>query len=450
MKNIFQGFYQPTQPEFKELWEKATFVLDTNVILNLYRYPAEAREELIKVMDSLKDRLWIPYYVALEYQKNRLQTISDQKKTITEVISCLKSNHKDIKTKFDNFQLKKRHSSINPEDILESLDKVFNEQIKKIQELDENQLGPTDEDKVRLRIDEILKDNIGKSPEDQKKLDDIYIKAEKRFNSKIPPGYKDRKKGSEKDPECFLYNDLIYNRKYGDYLVWVELLEHAKNNSLEYIIFITDDEKEDWWLYINSFGEKKIGPRPELVKEIVSFSKVKSFYMYNSEQFLKYAKENLPVQISDESIKQVKEIISKPVYLQSKSSQNSKNSIILNWLTEKYSIQEIERFGGINQFLVTTVNHKKLIFKLKYITPDVDIYDEIGKLIRIKRNTVRRRKHIESIYIFTLNQTDINYDILVTQFYNPTPPEYLKIIIGKIINSKELNKSIFTEMLTLH
>ncbi|NJM11835.1 MAG: hypothetical protein HC889_08085 [Synechococcaceae cyanobacterium SM1_2_3] len=34
---------------------------------------------------------------------------------------------------------------------------------------------------------------------------------------------------------------------------------------MKHIVFVTDDEKEDWWLTIESKGEKTIGPRPELL-----------------------------------------------------------------------------------------------------------------------------------------------------------------------------------------
>ena len=34
MRNLFPGYYRPTDNELKELWEKATFIVDANVLLN--------------------------------------------------------------------------------------------------------------------------------------------------------------------------------------------------------------------------------------------------------------------------------------------------------------------------------------------------------------------------------------------------------------------------------
>ena len=60
MRETFRGYYRPTHDEFSELWEKCVVILDTNVLLNLYRYPSEARDDLLKVFQQISDRLWIP------------------------------------------------------------------------------------------------------------------------------------------------------------------------------------------------------------------------------------------------------------------------------------------------------------------------------------------------------------------------------------------------------
>lgn len=40
MKESFLGYYQPTEDEFNKLWSEGLVVLDTNVLLHLYRVPA--------------------------------------------------------------------------------------------------------------------------------------------------------------------------------------------------------------------------------------------------------------------------------------------------------------------------------------------------------------------------------------------------------------------------
>lgn len=68
--NQFKGFIGYSNEEFIDLWQKATFVVDTNVLLNFYKYTHnESTQSLFKVLLDLKEngRLWIPHQVALEY-----------------------------------------------------------------------------------------------------------------------------------------------------------------------------------------------------------------------------------------------------------------------------------------------------------------------------------------------------------------------------------------------
>ena len=54
-------------------------------------------------------------------------------------------------------------------------------------------------------------------------------------------------------------------RKFGDFFLWKELLEHGKEQKRP-IIFVTDDKKEDWWLKVKG---RTLGPRPELIAEFI-------------------------------------------------------------------------------------------------------------------------------------------------------------------------------------
>lgn len=71
---------------------------------------------------------------------------------------------------------------------------------------------------------------------------------------------------------------------------------------------VTDDAKEDWWLRIQSDGPKTIGPRPELIEEASSQGGISFLLMYDSEGFLKYAKELLHAQVSDNTLTEVRDL----------------------------------------------------------------------------------------------------------------------------------------------
>ena len=87
MRSSFCGYYPPTPDDYERLWKEATIVLDTNVLLNLYRLPTSARDEFLTVLDLLKDRLWVPHQVALEFQRNRLTVIAAERKSTEDALS---------------------------------------------------------------------------------------------------------------------------------------------------------------------------------------------------------------------------------------------------------------------------------------------------------------------------------------------------------------------------
>ncbi|OAV72243.1 hypothetical protein Barb4_00031 [Bacteroidales bacterium Barb4] len=108
MKSKFTGYYKPTEVEFKELWENALFVLDTNVLLDLFRYSENAVNALFKAIETLKDRIWIPYKVAFEYHKDLNSVISAQAKNIESLL-----NNNPLKEKIATLFEKKLVMNLN-------------------------------------------------------------------------------------------------------------------------------------------------------------------------------------------------------------------------------------------------------------------------------------------------------------------------------------------------
>jgi len=57
MRDLFPDYYRPNDEEFAQLWKSSFFVLDTNVLLNLYRYNQKTRDDFLKVLRVVEDRL---------------------------------------------------------------------------------------------------------------------------------------------------------------------------------------------------------------------------------------------------------------------------------------------------------------------------------------------------------------------------------------------------------
>ncbi|AXJ90904.1 hypothetical protein DKP84_16360 [Acinetobacter pittii] len=118
MKELFKGYYNLDEKDFSILWERAIFIFDTNVLLNLYRYQASTRDALLEVIEKLAQRVWIPYHVGLEFQRNRLTVIAEQYNRFSKVKNIVEEAISTMEKEFEELQLRNRHTHINPDKLI--------------------------------------------------------------------------------------------------------------------------------------------------------------------------------------------------------------------------------------------------------------------------------------------------------------------------------------------
>lgn len=307
MKGLFPQYDDSSNQDYGVAWKESLFVFDTNLLLNLYRYQSSTRDELLKVLGQLSGRIWIPHHVALEFQRNRLKVIAEQTRRFTEVRRTIEKARSGLFADLDKLQLQKRHSLINPQGLTVGFEKLTNDFLTELDQLQETQQKLSAPDPLKHKIEELFDGRVGEPPKDQATIDDLYKQAEARFKFKIPPGYQDADKDKD-EPDEHTHGGIIYKRKYGDFLIWKQLLTHGKSVNAKSVIFVTDDGKEDWWRKIESDGPKTIGPRPELIEEARAEAHIETLLMYSPEGFLKYAKEFLKAQVSEETLKEVRDV----------------------------------------------------------------------------------------------------------------------------------------------
>lgn len=305
MKKSFPGFYNPSDDELKKIWKskKTLFVFDTNTLLNLYGYATLTKDDFFTILSEISDQIWIPYHVILEYQRRRLAIIRNEKAIFPKIDKCLNKIENIFTKDFKELELHRRFPSVdkNTKKLHDEMKKLITNYKRSVTHWDKKQPCVRSHDSIREKLHTILDGKIGEIPKDQEWLNEIYKKGEKRYENKVPPGYKDN--GKENNHQStFSYSNLDYESKYGDLIIWNQLLEKAKDKEIDSIILVTDDAKEDWWYIIDSNGKKKIGPRAELREEICRESTIKIFEMYNTSNFLDNSKTILKIDISDESI----------------------------------------------------------------------------------------------------------------------------------------------------
>jgi hypothetical protein len=303
MRNLFPGFYSNSTDEIDLALADTLVVFDANVLLNLYRYPISASEDILRLMEGLGEKVWLPYHAALEYQRNRLAVIADQKKRFREVRTTVEKGIDSIEGELGKLQLLKRHSTINISKLLSDLHAARDGFLGTLEEKETAQRDVTDEDPTRERLNTIFADRIGKPP-DQDWIKKIEEEGKTRYDAKCPPGYCDQ----TKEGDVFTHEGSVYKREFGDLFLWKQLLAHAKERNVKQLILVTDDDKEDWWLVADSAGPKRIGPRPELIEEVKRQAGVDRFFMLSSERFTPLFARLLRIELKAGTIEQVNDV----------------------------------------------------------------------------------------------------------------------------------------------
>lgn len=288
MREQFRAFYSPTPGELDKLWNEAVIVFDANTLLNLFRYSAATRDELIELLTKEKDRLWIPHQVGLEFQRNRRLIASQQDAAFASVEKALGAAESSIGGAIGQLQ---RHPTKEADELSELIRLHMKKVRKKFKQARSRHfkavLDQAAHDRTLNSISELYEGNVGE-PYSVEHLQQIYKEGADRFAKKIPPGYMD--KGKEGDD------------KFGDLVLWRQILDHGAQIKKP-IMFITDDAKEDWWF---RSGGKTFGPRPELVAEYFASAGERAHF-YQPRQFLKVANER-GEKISQETIAEARSV----------------------------------------------------------------------------------------------------------------------------------------------
>lgn len=262
MKTAIWEYIIPSEREKENLWNNCTFVFDTNVLLNLYRYTGNTRRILLEAFKDLKGRMWLPYQVAYEYARNRCDVIYET----VEKYNKLETLENDfIKKIAEELRLKNSDAEIG---------KLQNMIAGWIGEQKQGNLIVTkvSDDKILNQILSLFNKKVGE-PYSEEEMQNVLKEGKERYSRQLPPGFCDAGKEAEEGD----------NNAYGDFVVWKQIMEYAGSKKSD-IIYVTHDQKKDWWQIAKG---RTVGPRIELRKEFAEKTKQR-FYMYSMESFLEY------------------------------------------------------------------------------------------------------------------------------------------------------------------
>jgi hypothetical protein len=283
MKDEFPGWYAKTPEDLKALWDNAIFVPDTNILLHLIRHSASVRGQLAAVFERKKDALWIPYQIGAEFQRRRLDVQQQAMDAYEKLTEEMTSSINQARNKLNQYRA---HPVIDIERELAALDVYLVDFEKRM--ADARSKHPIEELAASFQsVTELFAGRVGPKPTEER-LAAIRKEGEDRYTKKIPPGFEDAKKTGDGD-------------KFGDLIIWKEMIEKAKAEKRP-IIFVTDDGKSDWW---HIHHGKKLGPHPHLIEEFLTATN-QQFHIYELPQFLKYSVETGST-IQPEAVQQIAE-----------------------------------------------------------------------------------------------------------------------------------------------
>lgn len=357
MRDRFRGYYPPTEAELEELWEQGLVVLDANALLNLYRYTTRTREDFISTLRGLADRLWLPFQAGLEFQRQRLAVIDQQANAYDAVLKGIEKARASVATEANGYR---RHPVLSATDLLAKFDQAvapLQEELERSRQ-QHRSIAPASPsyDGILASVTELFGGRVGYAFNEEE-LAEIFAEGSARYAKHIPPGYKDAGKG---EPE-----------RYGDLIIWKELLRKGAESGLP-LIFVTDDRKEDWW---REFNGRTIGPRVELIDEYAALTG-RRVHFYVPEQFLRFAKTRSASAVSEASIGEVEAV----------SQQEAMNRVLAIGLGEPERVSpEFDQVAFLKRWL-----------KIDVPLPDGDLIARGWKLSPMERSVRERDAVVRS------------------------------------------------------
>ena len=118
IKEAFAWAIPTEQDKIKEIWKEAILTVDTNVLLDLYRFHSSTRDSILRSLKIFSGRLWLSNQVATEFFKNRHKVIFDAKREFSNGNKSISELSNDILKLIDE---KSKGNRTLPKELITSL-----------------------------------------------------------------------------------------------------------------------------------------------------------------------------------------------------------------------------------------------------------------------------------------------------------------------------------------
>lgn len=178
----FEGYRTATRDDHIEVLQQGLVVLDTNVLLDLYRYGKQGRDDLIAALRAIGDRLWIPNHALVEFWRNREGILKDPGGTAV-LVKTLGSSTEAIVKALDLWGKQRSHPRATVEQLTQELTQCLDGIKDKVTQLSEEETETwardTSKDDVLLQLEDILRGKVG-DPLDESAYKKALVEAKRR------------------------------------------------------------------------------------------------------------------------------------------------------------------------------------------------------------------------------------------------------------------------------
>lgn len=321
MLRQYRAWLEPDSDSHREeFFARGLIVLDTNVLLSLYEYTPAARDEVLRTLQRVKSRLWLPYQVGLEFVRGRHRVLDSRARTLKaapntvnqklgeaqQAIVAARRLIQDLLMRYgrNDTSAYALDKAISDEAIKKLLTPWRDQLLNHVRELKEHDLKPAmlgHGDVVLQRVAELFGERIAPQPLPEMIRRRVEEAASYRYPNRIPPGFSD----TDKDTPL---------RSAGDYLMWEELIEHAATqDSVSRVLFVSADVKEDWY----EPAEPGRGPRPwPMLAEELHLRSGADLRVETPQRFFEGIEKFLGAEIGDSTFQEINSVAEAPTTTQ--------------------------------------------------------------------------------------------------------------------------------------
>ena len=281
MKSRFPEYYRVTREALKSRFEELVFIFDANALLDIFRLPNPITREVFEVLERYSDQIEIPYHAAEEYNGRIHSVLQEQLRNINTAQSAFNEFVKSLEAKRNQPYIS-ANSAKKLKMFKNSIQRDF--QVQREYLLDQLLHG-----EFQNKMSEVLDGRV-LPPFTAEEIQQIEAQGAKRYEQKIPPGWKDKGENA-----------------YGDLINWKEILRYAKEHQKS-VVLVTNDQKTDWMC---KYEGKTICPHYELLREFYQTvdNNQLVFHIYTLDRFLDFVHDHDKDSVSEDAISQVREVL---------------------------------------------------------------------------------------------------------------------------------------------